>query len=524
MRINRVQRVVLCCGAFALCATAAHAQLGRGPGREPVREIGASEKLHPQLLRLIAERGPSKAWVFFKDKGISGRDELADSLARAELALDHRALERRRLRREAPGLVDLRDVPVHPSYVDAVMATGAEVVVESSWLNAISAHATRSQLEAIAALPFVDRVEPVRRGELIDPVTPSGPGAIELKKALPPSFYGMSQAQLAQINLPRVHRLGFTGKGVVIGVLDTGFHRGHEAFNHGSRTIDVIAEYDFVNNDPFTGIEPGDPPSQHNHGTWILGTLAAYLPGELVGGAFDASYILCKTEDTTNEYQQEEDFYVAGLQFIEANGGDMATSSLGYIDWYTQASLNGLTATTTIAVNTATANGVYCCTAAGNSYHDSNPSTSSLIAPADALQVLTVGAVDVYGAIASFSSDGPTADQRVKPEVLAMGVSTWTVCSYSDTDCTSQVSGTSLATPVLAGGVACLIGAHPNWTVAYLRRRLFQSGDYFLSNETYDPLFVQGYGIPDMYRAGFDPLPTRLLSPGPPTPEQWSLK
>lgn len=112
---------------------------------------------------------------------------------------------------------------------------------------------------------------------------------------------------------------------------------------------------------------------QHWHGTAILGTIGAYKPDTLIGGAYDAAFYLAKTEDITREEPIEEDFYVAGLQWIEANGADLATSSLGYIDWYTQDDLDGETATTTIAVNIATANGLACCTAAGNGGHDNAP-------------------------------------------------------------------------------------------------------------------------------------------------------
>jgi hypothetical protein len=247
-------------------------------------------------------------------------------------------------------------------------------------------------------------------------------------------------------------------------------------------------------------MEPNDPFDQHRHGTLILGCIGAYMPGSLVGGAYDASFVLCKTEDTTGEYPAEEDNYVAGLQFIEANGADMSTASLGYIDWYTQAQLDGQTAVTTIAVNLLTANGVHHCNAAGNEYHDSNPNTSSLIAPADGFDVLTCGAVTSTGSIASFSSDGPTADGRVKPELLARGVSTHTVSPSSDSSYTTA-DGTSLSTPLLACTVACLVQARPHWTVDAHAERLFETADYYVANGTYDPTYVRGYGIVDAYAA-----------------------
>jgi subtilisin family serine protease len=317
--------------------------------------------------------------------------------------------------------------------------------------------------------------------------------------------YGLSQGQLEQINLIALHDLGYTGAGIVIGMLDTGFHLGHEAFNQPGHEIDVVLEYDFLNGDGFTGIEPGDPSAQHNHGTMVLGTIASYLPGVLIGGAFDASFILCKTEDTTDEYEQEEDFYVAGLQFIEANGADLASSSLGYDDWYTQDDLDGQTAVTTIAVNIATANGLICITAAGNNGNDQDPNTSSLIAPGDAFEVITCGGVWPSGQIVDFSSDGPTADGRVKPELLARGREVYTICAHEDENCTTDTGGTSMATPLIASVAACVIQAQPTWTVATLRDRLFETADYFLENGTFDPLYVRGYGIPDAALATFGP-------------------
>ncbi len=491
--------LVAAVGLAALLASSASAQVRATSTGGP--------KLHEHMVRLVEERGPVKGWVFFRDKALFDANTRSAALLEARATLSERTLARRAARRTAQGLVDLQDVAVAPAYVDAVVATGAELVVTSPWLNAISVRADLAQFRSIAELGFVERIEPVRRGVLVDDWTADvveRPVEALGQASVAGGFYGGSEAQLLQVDLIDVHTRGYTGDGIVIGILDTGFHRGHEAFNQSGHVVDVLAEFDFVNNDANTGIEGGDDPGQHSHGTYILGTIGAYLPNEVVGAAYDASFILCKTEDTTNEYQQEEDFYVSGLQFIENNGADLATSSLGYIDWYTQSDLDGLTAVTTVAVNLATANGLVCLTAAGNAGHDTSPSTSALIAPADAFDVLTIGASDGLGNEASFSSDGPTADGRVKPELHAWGVGTHTVCSFTDVGCTTQVSGTSLSTPVMAGLVACLLEAHPNWTVGQLRARLFRTGDYFLANGMTDPMFVLGYGIPSAETAGFD--------------------
>jgi subtilisin family serine protease len=438
---------------------------------------------------------PTKLWVFLADKGHP--DSAAESTAVAALAdaFPARAKARRELRRTLPGLVDARDLPVAGRYLEQIEALGVELHVTSRWLNAVSVTADAAQRARIEALPFVTRTQWVARS--VRPTLEH-----ELVGAAPAAdggFYGFAQTQVELIELQKLHDLGHTGAGVVIGVLDTGFVTTHAAFHQPGHELQIVAAYDFVNGDANVGIEPGDDPDQHFHGTFILGEMAAYKPGELVGGAYDAAYILAKTEDVTVEVPAEEDLYVAGLEFIELNGGDVATSSLGYIDWYQQSDLDGETAVTTQAVNIATANGLHCCTAAGNKGHDLDPSTSHLMAPGDALQVLTCGAVEPTWEYASFTSDGPTADGRVKPEVMTMGKQVISVWPYDDVQY-AEAAGTSSATPLLASTVACLVEAHPEWTVATVRDRLKKSGSY-LGSPLPDPAFIYGWGVLDADKA-----------------------
>ncbi len=437
-----------------------------------------------------------RVWVFFAGKGVDTEEAYRAALSDVAGEYTERAKARRVLRRTAPGLFDYRDLPLVEEYVARVADTGARIRTRSRWLNAVSVEANLEQIEVIASLPFVRWIKPLARSVRPDPdVEPAPPGGGVLQ-----DFYGLSSEQLHQINVPAVHNAGFTGKGIVIGILDTGFVRTHEAFNEPGHKVQILGEYDFINDDENTGKEQGDPPSQHRHGTYILGTIGAYKPQTLVGAAFDAAFYLAKTEDVSREEPIEEDFYVAGLEWIEANGGDVATSSLIYIDWYTQKDLDGKTAVTTKAVNIATANGVACCTAGGNFGHDQNPNTSHLGAPADAFEVLTCGAVNVEGEIASFSSDGPTADGRLKPEVLAQGVRTATVNPDNNTRY-SQVSGTSLSTPLLAGATALVVDAHPEWSVRQIRSAYMHTASDYLQNGEPDPLFIRGYGIIDTFAA-----------------------
>jgi len=467
--------------------------------------------VHPDVHRLLEELdAPVKVWVFLEDKGFADAESERAALAQLEASFPERALARRALRRRvpgAPGLVDARDLPLAEAALAAVRAIAPRVHVESRWLNAVSVTVDADQLERLQALPFVRGIRPVNRSVLasasVGGCFGSGGG-----------FYGEARSQIELNNIDGLHALGYTGAGVVIGVLDTGFVTTHDAFHEPGHEIDVLASWDFVNDDANVGIDPGDDPFQHDHGTVILGTMAAYDPNTLVGAAYDASYILCKTEDVTSETQVEEDFYVAGLEFAELNGADVVTSSLGYIEWYTQQDLDGRSAVTTVAVNIATANGVHCLTPPGNAGHDEDPQTSTLIAPSDAFDAITVGAMEITGEVAFFSSDGPTADGRVKPEIVTMGDNTASVSSGDDTSIVCA-SGTSLSTPMAAGLVACLTQAHPEWGVTTMRNQLIASSDYF-GEPAPDPLFIFGYGAPDAALAATAPVTFQLdaLQPG----------
>ncbi len=452
------------------------------------------------ITRALADgdRSIATVWVFFADKGVGSDEHLRRCLISAEELCGEKARHRRSLRRSRPGLVDFDDLPVVEEYVRQVTATGARVRTVSPWLNAVSIEADRSQIDALARLPFVRRVKPLGLSVRIDPIDESIVTPAPLSSA--GGFYGNATDQLTQINIPAAHSAGYTGAGVIIGVLDTGFKRSHEAFNVPGHVLNVLGERDFVNDDFNTDVEAGDISTQHSHGTQVLATIGAYKPNTLVGGAFDASFYLAKTEDIGSETPIEEDYYVAALQWLEVNGADVVTSSLGYVDWYSQSDLDGQTAVTTMAVNIATANGLACVTAAGNNFHDSNPLTSHLIAPADAFDVITCGAVDSSGNTVFFSSDGPTADGRVKPEFMARGLTTATISSSSDTAYTTN-SGTSFSTPLIASGVALIVQAHPDWTVAQIRSALKRTASGYLANGTFDPNFVRGYGIVDILSA-----------------------
>lgn len=430
-------------------------------------------------------------WVYLTARpDVSGVDRAADCGRNVSL----RAIARREMRADHRGVFLNSDRSIDRGAIDAVLATGATERTQSRWLNAVSVNATAEQVGRLGLLACVDRIEPVRVGNrrVVSVTETPGEGSPAAADGFGGrSFYGTTEAQLAQIQLTGLHGLGYTGRGVIIGVLDTGFRRDHDAFNHPGHPLIVIAERDFINDDNNAGIDVGDDSEQHRHGTWCMSTIGGYAPDVFVGGAYDASFILCKTENVVSETQVEEDYYVEGLEFAESLGADVVTSSLGYIDWYTQSDLDGVTAVTTVAVNIAASHGVHCVTAAGNSGHDSNPATSTLGAPADGFLVITCGAVGDSGAIADFSSSGPTADGRIKPEILALGENTDVVSSRNTTGY-GEVSGTSLSTPLVAAAVACLVEARPSWTPRQMRTALTSTAS---QSAAPDPAFVRGFGI-----------------------------
>jgi serine protease AprX len=440
------------------------------------------------------DTAPAATWVFFADKNPSMPDGYQQAIAAVESSYDAKAVQRRELRGTVSTLFDTSDLPVATDYIQGVLGTGATLRTSSTWLNAISVEATPGELAAIRAMPFVANTQPVAIGQpQSTPALPVATGAQVTAQAT--GFYGYTQSQLEQIHIPEVHALGYTGTGVLIGVLDCGFVTTHEAYNQPGHVLNVVDQRNYVS--------WGTINSSPDHGTATLGIIGGYKPNTYVGGAYGASFLLARTEDVNTETQVEEDNWVAGLQWFESQGADMATSSLGYIDWYTQSQLDGNTAVTTKAAQAAAQRGLVIVDAAGNEGHDSNPATSHLLVPSDAASVISVGAVDSNGTIASFSSDGPTADGRVKPEVLALGVNDSLLQAGSDTGY-GYGSGTSFATPLVASAVALIIDAHPDWTVDQIRNALIETAS---GGGSYDPLYVSGYGVIDTYAAIMVPEP-----------------
>lgn len=417
----------------------------------------------------LAHAQSSRVWIQFQD-----RDASLLNASPQSLGITQQALQRRAKVLPPSQLIDDFDLPPRQEYLEAIRSTGATVRAVSRWLNAVSVEATPEQRASCSQLPFVKLIQPVavflkKRPEVISLPT--------LHKSATSTAidYGPSLTQLSNIKVVDVHNLGINGSDVIVGMVDDGYtnHRVHNAM----KNIRVLAEYDFIQRDSNTSRAPGEFFAQGLHGAYTLSALAGFENGKLVGPAYGASLLLAKTEVDSVEVQVEEDLYVEGLEWLERMGADIVSSSLGYIDWYTFRDLDGKTATTTKAALVAARKGVLLVTAAGNQGHfrTRNPdSTGTLIAPADADSIVTVGAAASNLIIASFSSTGPTFDGRIKPEVVAQGVSVYAANGTTLTDYT-YVSGTSLSTPLTAGVAALVLSAHPQLTPMQVREALIQT-------------------------------------------------
>lgn len=465
--------------------------------------LPAEKKISPALRALVQERGPQdryKVWVYFHDKG----PRLEERMGEVKASLPLRALKRRGRHRDFYRLVDFYDVPVYENYVAKIQALGFRLRHRSRWLNALSAEVRGADLRTIAGLPFVQKIDPVRSFVVRDPLNPphGHPETSGESQEVHLFDYGPSLNQVSQINVPALHDLGLSGRGILICMLDTGFNpQSHQALAH----LDILGTWDFVNNDPNVFDEAGQM-GNGNHGTQTLGTIAGFFPGELVGPAYGASFLLGKTENTTWERHIEEDHWVAGAEWADRWGADIISSSLGYRDRFTHgesdydaADMDGQTTAVSKGANIAASRGILLINSAGNEGR-STSMPNTIIAPADSVDVLAVGAVDASGRRVTFSSFGPTADGRIKPDIMAQGQEVYTVSTESSTGY-QRVAGTSFSCPLAAGAAALILQANPTWTNQDIITALKQT-----AQRSSSPDNLNGWGLLDARNAAFYPL------------------
>ncbi len=394
-----------------------------------------------------------------------------------------RALDRRK-RMGFQALVDSTDAPIHDSYLRELQSRGSKILFTLPWFNAVVLECSAGDSARIRELPFVESVTPVSR-RAYQPSTDTD---------CSPARYGDEVLPHDVLRTPPLHAAGVLGAGVLMGVIDTGFR--WKAMSTLAGHLRVVEEVDLIQGDSSTANDSLDPSSQDAHGSSILSVLAGWQHDSLIGIAPFVSVILAKTEDMRYEHRIEEEAYASIVMYLERRGVDIITSSLGYRtfdegqDSTLYADLDGSTTWAARSINTAARRGVICVTSAGND----GPSGRTIITPADADSVITIGALSQDGTSPwSKSSWGPTADGRQKPEFAVPGVQ---VRVQEASNGFARPSGTSISAPIFAGGVALLRELYPTAEPWVLRRALQQS-----AQRGTQPDSVAGYGAPDILRA-----------------------
>lgn len=418
--------------------------------------------------------------IIFKDKGDTSISKPSDFLSARSI-----------LRRQWQHIqVTYSDYPVCRNYLTKLCALGIKPIIVSKWFNMITAVLTTEQYAATICLPFVEKVEPVKAG---------GGTCITLEKQTDPfipDYYGVPwyrhQLRITHTDVLNANR--YRGEGKIIAVMDDGFMNIDKikAFKHLFTENKILAVYDFVNND-------SDVYSDGSHGTLVLSNIAAIADNALYGGAYNASFILCRTENNAIESRQEEENWLMAAEYADSIGADVFSTSLGYskgmtdsLEDYSYADMDGNTTIITRAADMAASKGILVINAAGN---EGSGNWKYITAPSDGDSVLAVGAVDSIGIKTNFSSVGPSSDGRLKPELVTRGGRNYIVGTDGNI---YQGSGTSFACPLISALATSLWSSKPEATAWQIREALIQSAHQYNSPDT-----LLGYGIPDARTAFF---------------------
>lgn len=416
--------------------------------------------------------------VSFTDK-----NETPFETGKPEQFLSERAIERR-ARYDIP--VVESDLPVNPAYTDSIRKLGAHLLYTSKWFNAAVVETIDSSLiELLNQQSFIHHPELLYRGsDSTYPVLK----AFRKSEEMNPSDYGPADQQILIHHGEELHDQGYKGQGMVIAVLDGGFKNVDSlpAFERMRLNGQILGTKDFV--------RPGnDVYREHDHGMKVLSIIGGYIPGELGGTAPYASYWLLRSEDVSSEYRIEEANWIAAAEFADSVGADVINSSLGYSQFddylqnYTYEDMDGNTTLVTRGADMAASKGILVVNSAGNS---GNKLWKYITAPADGDSVLALGAVSADGQYAVFSSQGPTFDGRIKPNVVAIGSGTY----IQKIDSTvGPGSGTSFSSPVMAGLATCLWQRFRELSNFEIIQVLEQSSSRYPWPDNYI-----GYGIPNL--------------------------
>ncbi|MEG2150155.1 MAG: S8 family serine peptidase [Bacteroidaceae bacterium] len=408
------------------------------------------------------------------------------TLDRPEEYLSDKALQRRAKQHLK---VDSTDLPVCRTYINAIKSCGVEIVITGKWNNTVIVQCKdTAKIDQIALLPFVETTQKVWISpDSLMVYTEDRKTKIENKLVKTDNLYGPAYRQIAIHHGDSLHRAGFRGEGMTIAVIDAGYYNAD--LMKVLKKMNLLGVRDFVN-------DQQDIYARSSHGMKVLSCMAANAERVMVGTAPQASYWLLRSEDEESEHLVEQDYWAAAIEFADSVGVDVVNTSLGYKTFddksknYRYRDLDGKYSLMSRSAGMAADKGMVVVCSGGN---EGNKTWKKITPPADAFNVLAVAAVDSSLVNASFSSVGNTADGRVKPDVSAIGKEA-TVLDIDGN--VSKANGTSFASPIFCGLVACLWQARPELTAKELMELIKKSGD---RADFPDNIF--GYGVPDMWKA-----------------------
>jgi len=441
------------------------------------------------------------AWVYFKDKP-SEKQFISAPLK----MLTQRSLNRR-MRYNIS--LDFKDVPVEESYVLHIKnAEGVKILARSKWLNALHVQGSQAAILNLMDTDFVANVQFANKSLNSSAKISNSKKIVRQKNKFEVATdfeYGEATNQIKIMRGEILHENNFTGEGMQIAVIDGGFPNVDTflAFERIRNNNQILGGYDFVNRD-------SNFYSGHYHGMSVLSTIAGYIENEFVGTAPDAEFYLFISEDVDNETPLEESLWVEAAEKADSLGVDVINTSLGYTTFdnpnynHTYEDMNGETTFISRGAEIAFSRGMIVVNAAGN---EGDNDWHYISAPADANSVLSIGAVFFFGSldIAPFSSFGPTSDDRVKPDVCAIGA--FAAGIDESGNLTSILFGTSFASPIMTGVVACLWQAFPEKTNAEITQLIKESAHLFLN-----PTDQEGYGVPN-FESVYNVLGVESLEP-----------
>ncbi len=421
-------------------------------------------------------------WVAFTDK-----QHNSYTLSQPLQFLSQRALDRRNNQNIA---LDSTDLPVSTYYIDSLRNLGLQITNVSKWLNGVTVVTNDTNL-----MDTIDNLGFVTFHQLTKPLLLKLNSVKEVKgfQAVKSTNYGLGTDQISILHGNYLHQNGYRGDSMLIAILDAGFYHVNQMHLFDSLRADnrIVATYDFVTDDTITY-------EAHTHGMSVLSTMATNDPGYFIGTAPKASFLLLRSEDGNTEYLIEEDNWVTAAEYADSAGADLINTSLGYTTFddslqnHSYADMNGITTRIALGAGMAFKKGIFVVVSAGNS---GDKLWHYISTPADAIDVLTVGAIDLAGNYAYFSSTGPSSDGRIKPNVAAPGAN---VMVAFPNDSISSGSGTSFSAPITCGLVACLWQAFPDKTNYEIKDAIERSASQYNFPDS-----LLGYGIPDFEKAFF---------------------